>query len=178
MEFRICSVCGDNKPLDIKEYCWIKPRNRFMYYCRKCHNKKLKVYKKNSKKFKERKRSYQQTNQYKEIAKKCRQRDHAKKSHRERERAARKRIKQNVISHYSNKTMLCGKCGFSDVRALTIDHVNGGGRKHRKELNLKAGHQFYTWLVNQNYPEGFQVLCMNCQFIKRVECKEHTQIID
>ncbi len=81
--------------------------------------------------------------------------------------------KRLVISHYSNETMRCVKCGFSDIRALSIDHINGGGRKHAQELR-KVGTIFYRWLIKNNFPEGFQVLCMNCNYIKKVENKEDT----
>ena len=62
----------------------------------------------------------------------------------------------------------CAKCGFSDTRALSFDHINGGGRKHRKEV----GGRIWYWLIKNNYPDGYQILCMNCQFIKRTEQRE------
>ena len=30
----------------------------------------------------------------------------------------------------------------------------------------------YNWLIKNNFPSGFQTLCMNCQFIKREENRE------
>lgn len=51
-----------------------------------------------------------------------------------------------------------------DIRSLSIDHVNDNGTEHRKELN---GKNIYVWLRQNNYPEGYQVLCMNCQILKR-----------
>jgi hypothetical protein len=50
----------------------------------------------------------------------------------------------------------------TNIGFLTIDHINGGGEKHRKELKLNAGTQFYRWLRNNGYPEGYQVMCYNC----------------
>ncbi len=85
-----------------------------------------------------------------------------------------KRLKINkvdIISYYSNGTMKCLKCGFDDIRALQIDHINGGGTKHRRELG-RTGDAFYRWLRLNNYPEGYQVLCCNCNWIKRFENKE------
>lgn len=49
---------------------------------------------------------------------------------------------------------------------LIIDHIDGGGTKHRKEVGKGAA--FYRWLEKNNYPLNFQVLCMNCQFGKRI----------
>lgn len=77
--------------------------------------------------------------------------------------------RQTVLEHYCEGDIRCVKCGFTDVRALTLDHVNGGGNQHRKELK---GASIYRWIVNHNFPEGFQILCMNCQFIKKAENNE------
>lgn len=74
--------------------------------------------------------------------------------------------KVEILTHYSNGEPVCVKCGFSDIRALSIDHILGGGGYHRKS-NTIIGTNFYRWLKLNNYPEGYQVLCMNCQFIKR-----------
>lgn len=84
----------------------------------------------------------------------------------QRSRSRRLRIERKiqVLRHYS-PNVCCIKCGFSDIRALSIDHVNGGGTKHRKILGLQAGYIFYKWLIDSGFPDGYQVLCMNCQFI-------------
>jgi hypothetical protein len=79
------------------------------------------------------------------------------------------RYRQVVIEHYSPK-LCCVKCGFDDIRALSIDHKNSDGASHRKELN---GKNFYKWLIENQFPSNFQVLCMNCQFIKRHEENEY-----
>jgi len=75
-----------------------------------------------------------------------------------------------VLTHYGNEKCSCVKCGFSDIRALSIDHINGDGANHRKEVRSS---NLYRWLIQNNYPEGFQTLCMNCQSIKRYENNEH-----
>lgn len=89
-------------------------------------------------------------------------------------RQGRQREKERVISHYSNGTMACKRCGFSDIRALSIDHIKGNGAKERRTIGMPkgGGDFFYRWLKKQNYPEGYQVLCMNCQWIKRSENSE------
>lgn len=66
-----------------------------------------------------------------------------------------------VMTHYSHGLMEC-ECGESRIQCLTIDHINGGGNKHRKEVG--EGVTFYRWLIKNNFPEGFRVLCMNCNF--------------
>tara|TARA_Y100000034_G_scaffold104648_1_gene131348 strand:+ start:10623 stop:11318 length:696 start_codon:yes stop_codon:yes gene_type:complete len=78
-----------------------------------------------------------------------------------------------VLGHYS-PDLSCVHCGFdSHLSPLSIDHVNGDGSKHRKEMKKTKGHSnIYYWLKRNNFPDGFQVLCMNCQFIKRYENDE------
>ena len=80
----------------------------------------------------------------------------------------RKQLKLEISSHYSSN-LKCNSCGFSDIRALSIDHIKGNGNKHRKAI----GHMdFYQWIKKNNFPKGFQVLCFNCQWIKRVQNNE------
>ncbi len=80
--------------------------------------------------------------------------------------------KIEVLTYYSRGALRCVKCEFSDIRALSIDHIDGGGGYHRKS-DTSLGTNFYRWLKRNGYPEGYQVLCMNCQFIKRYEKHEH-----
>lgn len=75
-------------------------------------------------------------------------------------------LKQEVLTHYGNDNCSCVLCGYPDIRALTIDHINGGGSAHRRKIK-RSGYTFYYWLRQQGYPEGYRTLCMNCQFIQR-----------
>lgn len=90
-----------------------------------------------------------------------------------RNRYYNKRRKILVLTHYGNGKLACVKCGFSDIRALSIDHINGGGSEERI-AKIKRGTKFYSWLMKNNYPLGFQTLCMNCQWIKRDERREYS----
>lgn len=55
---------------------------------------------------------------------------------------------------------VCVKCGFSDERALEIDHVSpvrhrsGGKQWHQQIVHLRAN------------PQEYQLLCANCHSIK------------
>ncbi len=76
-------------------------------------------------------------------------------------------LKKEVLTHYGNSELKCVKCGFNNLHALTIDHINGNGRNHRKQLGIDGGgRRFYFWLKKENYPEGYRTLCANCQFIE------------
>jgi len=72
--------------------------------------------------------------------------------------------KVTVLTHYSNGTPECLCCGEKHIEFLTADHIEGKGNKHRRENNIKGGLQFYRWVIKNNFPPGFRVLCMNCNF--------------
>ena len=74
-----------------------------------------------------------------------------------------------VLSHYGNDGKpLCVVCGFADIRALSVDHIHGNGNAHRRRIKK----WLYLWLKQQNFPGGYQTLCMNCQMIKAAEAHE------
>jgi len=58
----------------------------------------------------------------------------------------------------------CECCGEDHIEFLTIDHINGGGRKDRERY--KGTGAFYRHLRSEGFPAGFRVLCMNCNFAK------------
>jgi hypothetical protein len=84
----------------------------------------------------------------------------------------RLKIKTHVLIHYNGNPPRCACCGESHIEFLTIDHINGGGCQHRKRIGKLGGWVFYRWLINNNFPEGFQVLCANCNLGKGIcgEC--------
>ena len=75
-----------------------------------------------------------------------------------------KNTKIQVISHYSQGLNKCALCDEKRLVCLTIDHIKGGGNKHRKEIKVASGTSFARWLIVNNFPEGYRILCMNCQF--------------
>jgi hypothetical protein len=77
----------------------------------------------------------------------------------------RKESKDAVFNSYGG--YICACCGETEKRFLSIDHIDGGGNKHRKETGMKSGNEFYIWLRLQNFPPGYQVLCYNCNLGKR-----------
>jgi hypothetical protein len=70
--------------------------------------------------------------------------------------------KLNALCIYSHGSMKCEICEEDRLGCLSIDHIDGGGRKHREEIK---GH-IYRWLKENEFPIGFRVLCMNCQFLE------------
>jgi len=77
---------------------------------------------------------------------------------------AGKRLRLDVLTHYSSGTPKCACCGETILEFLALDHINGGGQIHRKEIG--SGHSLSRWLIRTGYPEGFQILCHNCNCAK------------
>lgn len=71
----------------------------------------------------------------------------------------RKKIRLLVIAHYSNNENKCACCNQDNIDFLTIDHINGGGNQHRKSTGMG---QLALWLYNHGLPEGYRILCYNC----------------
>ena len=65
----------------------------------------------------------------------------------------------------------CVKCGFSDKRALCIDHINGGGYN---ELKSGSVYKYYKKVI-EDKNNTYQILCHNCNWIKRSENNEVRQ---
>lgn len=86
-------------------------------------------------------------------------------------------LKWEVLVHYSEGGYpACAVCNEQRLPCLSIDHINNDGARERKRLG-KEGAVFYRWLRDNGYPEGYQVLCMNCQFIKGDEERRKARCI-
>ena len=95
------------------------------------------------------------------------QRVHLKRKAEGKDRQYHAALKYEVLEHYGNGSCTCVRCGFSDIRALSIDHINSDSKSKRI-----SSYRLYLQLRRDGYPEGYQTLCMNCQFIKRMENHE------
>lgn len=63
----------------------------------------------------------------------------------------------------------CVRCGIEDDRVLQIDHIHGGGTKHRASLG-NANRQIYREVIDGS--RDYQLLCANDNWIKRWEENE------
>lgn len=79
----------------------------------------------------------------------------------EAQRLSDKKLKDAAYAAYGGYECRC--CGEKIVQFLSIDHINNDGNEHRKVVDRR---KIYKWLAKNNYPEGFQILCMNCNFGK------------
>ena len=71
------------------------------------------------------------------------------------------KMKMEVLFHYGGDPPRCACCGEMLLEFLSIDHIFGGGYQHRKKLGLN-GSSLYHWLIKNKFPEGYRVLCFNC----------------
>jgi len=84
--------------------------------------------------------------------------DCSKKFARERHR----QLRQLVIATYGGKcTCPCG-CNQSQWEYLGIDHKDGGGNQHRRQIG--APRKFLQWIVKNSYPKTLRLLCHNCHY--------------
>lgn len=89
-----------------------------------------------------------------------------KEQHKEWSKSFRTRLKDECFAAYGGYKCVC--CGEEVKTFLTLDHINNDGNKHRKEIGIRGGIGIYTWLRRNNFPEGFQVLCFNCNHGKQL----------
>lgn len=100
-------------------------------------------YRKNAEQIRQRSKAYYQENRDKILAR-------LKKRDRE--------LKAEMIEAYGGR---CECCGEPHLELLTIDHIKGGGRAHRRQVGI--GRKFYQHLKNQGWPqEDYRLLCFNC----------------
>ena len=65
----------------------------------------------------------------------------------------------------------CQRCGFRDRRALQIDHYYGDGAAERREYGPRVNEIIYEKIMNGD-TWSYQLLCANCNWIKRAEKNE------
>jgi len=101
--------------------------------------------------------------------------DKCRKTQRTSTRKCREKLKREIFE------LLGGCCTnpygqhkepYTDIRALQIDHINGGGRKGR---HGKSSISIYRDILIQikSGSKNYQLLCANCNWIKRY--KNHEQ---
>lgn len=74
-----------------------------------------------------------------------------------------RRLKLEVLNAYGGPQCACLKCPerSSNLAFLSIDHIGGGGTKHRKSIGGGSSDMYY-WLKKNNFPSGYRVLCHTC----------------
>ena len=68
----------------------------------------------------------------------------------------------------------CRCCGLNDhIEFLSLDHIAGRKEMDSESELVELGYSselgtqpLQIWIKKNNFPKGFQVLCMNCNFAK------------
>jgi hypothetical protein len=184
---KICKICNKKKELS-DYYSNHKTKDRLWTHCKNCHKKiahegyirmkkeigdeewknrariSMRRWRKNNiEKAREKSRFYYA--KYRE-----KYRENVKKSN--------WKITEDTILKYGGE---CTCCNESNIMFLSLDHINGGGNKHRKKegISFLAG-----WAKKNNYPDILQVLCFNCNFGRETRggenkiCPHKIEVID
>ena len=148
-----CSKCGLVKPRS-EFHKSSKLKSGLMSWCKQCRHKKylenhLENLRRarNNRMTKEEKREYYRKNRVR-----------CSKYHKK----YYLKTKMMVFTHYGDNPPKCACCGETIIQFLTVDHIHGDGNKHRRRTGMKNSLAIYLWLIKNNFPEGFQILCYNC----------------
>lgn len=165
-ESRVCRKCGKSKDLDgfsvRTSYTErTKGRRYRRHICIECEKEQRKEHSK----------GYYAANKKRIMKRITAYRRAHPESYREDSKRRARRFREMVIQAYGGPRCAC--CGETHVSMLTLDHINGGGIKHRTEIAKKkgwpgkvSGVAFYRHLAELGFPPGYQVLCFNCNYSK------------
>lgn len=175
-----CNKCKETKPTSEFSRSTAKP-DGFQAYCKDCmklssakhyakhKDKIIQTVRNRQKQIPEQIKAYQQIYEPKYRRRMREERPADYDSFRIRMRAYRKenykRVKDAILAILGDR---CVRCGYSDRRALHIDHMNGGGNAERRSYTSIS---YYQHILNVGC-QGYQTLCANCHIIKHCEERE------
>jgi len=110
----------------------------------------------------------------KEYSKEYRNRPKVKEQHRKRQRIYNKRLRERVLKLLGNKCAnpfnLPHPNWCNDQRCLQIDHIHGNGIN---EDSRRGTAKYHRKVLKDLSP--YQLLCANCNWIKRSKNKEYRE---
>ena len=101
-------------------------------------------------------------------------------------------IRLKILQHYSkalsNSDIPCCRCCGEDSHThfLALDHIAGRKEMDSEPELVKLGYSsslmlgtLQTWIIKNNFPKGFQILCHNCNSAKGFygKCPHETFLI-
>ena len=73
----------------------------------------------------------------------------------------RKKLKETLLEMYGRR---CVCCGENEEEFLCLDHVNGGGARHRKVASMDS---IYRQAIKETPESGnYRILCFNCNMAR------------
>ena len=161
VETRVCHTCGVEKPITAFSLTNYKGKQYRLHDCIPCRWARNKdqanalrraKYQENPDEIKARNEKYRQEH-WPEIYSRHRE------SRKQRMHDYYNRLKETALRLYGGK---CECCGESQQNTLTLDHINGGGRKSGI-IGMKLLHDVLTKYEELGYPNGiYRLLCWNC----------------
>lgn len=85
-----------------------------------------------------------------------RNKDHRRIRHCEISKEVSKRLFNRVLDYYGH---FCYMCNSSEK--LCVDHIGGD----RRNGPTKSGAPLWRWLIKNNFPPGFRILCHPCNLL-------------
>lgn len=73
-----------------------------------------------------------------------------------------RKIKMIVLNFYGKNKPECSCCKEKHIEFLVMDHIKGGGNKHKKRLKISGGLSLYKWIIKNKFPKKLRILCDNC----------------
>lgn len=155
VQMRTCTKCGETKPVgefSKKHYPWNEDGKVLQGQCKECRNAYFREYRSRDR---EKYRVLSLDRYHRKVAEDPSYRGLLSS----RKKSRDDRNKHDAFMAYGG--YVCSCCGETEVMFLSIDHVNNDGYSMRKTHGHSG--RFYSWLKRNEYPSGFQILCMNCQ---------------
>ena len=171
---KTCGRCKESKPLDAFPLATTKPGGRGIW-CRECHAEAARVARaakrdgtyvdgRNARKQSEEERrakrkAWEAANAASMAAYQRQYRQENKEALQAAKRGYYDRVRADGIAAYGGA---CACCGESVDRFLTLDHIDGRAGEAYRLTGKKA----WARLKRLGWPEGYQVLCFNCNCAK------------
>jgi len=76
-----------------------------------------------------------------------------------------RQARRNLLKEMGNR---CVRCACAEYEALHIDHVHDDGHK---TWGSRGGSRLLYFKIIRQQPDRFQLLCANCNWLKRLESK-------
>lgn len=149
---RTCKKCGEGKPLVDFPYSH-KAKGYRRHECSQCHSTRLQAWHEDNRSV-----HNAQMREYYHKTKKPKTKEELANLA-ERQRRYNRKNRLIVLEAYGNK---CACCGEAEEVFLSIDHINNNGYEEKKAGKAAYGAALYSRLIRENFPDDFQLLCMNC----------------